>query len=191
MRKTILASIVALAATVGIVAQERVSFTGTALIYGTGFNTRTVTRTFTMRINGISSANEVTSYLRTLQEDGQTGLIKATRDRDLGTFSLGGEVGRNLNAVTIEDIGSGKRRVRAILQRWLGFGELRGGYRSIDYPFSYIEIIVNENGSGEGTFIPAAQIRFKTRNGQQQVEIEDFGALPGRLMGVKMRGRLP
>jgi hypothetical protein len=76
------------------------------------------------------------------------------------------------------------------MERWIGFGELRGGYRSLDYPFSYIEIMIDpRTGKGEGTFIPAAQIRFKTKNGQSQVEIEDFGTFPGRLMGVTMRGR--
>lgn len=171
--------------------QETATFTGTALIYGTGTNTRTYTRNFTLRIKGTTSDSQVASYLNTLQDKGQDGLLKAINNQDLGGFSLDGQIARNLNAVRIEDVG-GKKRIRAVFERWLGFGELRGGYRSVDYPFSYIELLLDpQTGKGEGTFIPAAQIRFKTKNGQSQVDIEDFGTFPGRLMGVQMRGRMP
>ena len=179
-----------LLAGVSLHAQERLTFTGTALIYGSGFNTRTVTRNFTLRLSGTTSDQQTNRALSTLQENGQDALLKTIRNEDLGTFSLGGQPALTVNAVRIDNVG-GKQRVRAVLERWIGFGELRGGYRSVDYPFSYIEILVDpRNGKGEGTFIPAAKIRFKTNNGQAQVEIEDFGTFPGKLMGVSMRGRL-
>ena len=179
-----------LLAGVSTLAQERVTFTGTALIYGSGFNTRTVTRNFTLRLNGTTSDQQANRALSTLQENGQDALLKTIRNEDLGTFSLGGQPALTVNAVRIDNVG-GRQRVRAVLERWIGFGELRGGYRSVDYPFSYIEILVDpRNGRGEGTFIPAAKIRFKENNGQPQVEIEDFGTFPGRLMGVSMRGRM-
>lgn len=174
------------------IAQEQTTFTGSALIYGSGFNTRTVTRTFTLRIKGATSDSDTTRYLKILQDGGQDDLLKAVRNQDVGNFSLGGQLARTLNAVRVENIGGGKTRIRAIFERWLGFGELRAGSRSVDYPFGYLELIVDSRtGKGEGTFIPAAQIRFKTKNGQSQVEVEDFGTFPGRLMGVTMRGRMP
>ena len=77
-------------------------------------------------------------------------------------------------------------RIRAVFRRWIGFGELRRGARSVDYPFGYVEIRIDpRTGRGEGTIIPAARIRFR---GEDTVEIEDFGTFPGRLMGVQMRG---
>jgi hypothetical protein len=179
-----------LLAGITVLAQDRVTFTGTALIYGTGRNTRTDTRGFTLRINGTTSDQEANRALAVLQENGQEGLLRSIRKNDLGRFSLDGGLPLTVNAVRMENVG-GKQRIRAVLERWIGFGELRGGYRSVDYPFSYIEIFIDpRTGRGEGTFIPAAQIRFKTKNGQSQVEIEDFGTFPGRLMGVTMRGRL-
>jgi hypothetical protein len=172
-------------------AQERLTFTGTALIYGSGMNTRTVTRNFTLRLKGTTSDQAANRALSTLQENGQDALRRSIRNEDLGTFSVGNQPALTVNAARIDNVG-GRQRIRAVLERWIGFGELRGGYRSVDYPFSYIEILVDpRTGRGEGTFIPAAQIRFKTRNGESQVEIEDFGTFPGRLMGVSMRGRLP
>lgn len=178
------------ASAAAISAQGTTTFNGTALIYGSGLNTRTVTRTFTMSVKGQTSADDVARYLKTLETGGQDGLRDAIRNNDLGHFALGASLGQRLNAVVVDTV-DGKTRVRAVFERWIGFGELRGGYRSIDYPFSYVEIIIDpRTGKGDGTFIPAAQVRF--RNGKAgaagTVEIEDFGTFPGRLLGVRMSG---
>jgi hypothetical protein len=188
-RKTVLILMLALLAVPVLGQNDRTTFTGTAVIYGSGFNTRTITRTFTLRLNRETSASDVSRLINTLQERGQNGLLDELDDQDVGSFALGSQVARDVNAAHVERVGD-RLRVRAVFARWLGFGELRGGYRSVDYPFSYVEIFVDpRTGKGEGTFIPAARIRYRNRDGQPQVEIEDFGTFPGRLMGVQMRGR--
>ncbi len=170
--------------------RDAATFTGTALIYGSGFNTRTATRTFTLRLTSQTSESETARLIGVLQDGGQDALLKEVGKQKVGTFSLGGQVSRDVNAVHVATV-DGKTRIRAVFERWLGFGELRGGYRSVDYPFSYIEIFVDpRTGKGEGTFIPAAQIRYRNRDGENQIEIEDFGTFPGKLMGVQMRGRM-
>jgi hypothetical protein len=126
-----------------------------------------------------------------LQEGGQDRLQEAIRNNDLGNFAVGGRVGRTLNAVVIDEV-EGRRRIRALFERWIRFGEIRGGYRSVDYPFGYIELFVDPNtGRGEGTLIEAAQIRWDRdkKSNQYVVEIENFGTFPARLMGVSLRGR--
>lgn len=166
------------------------TLTGTVVIYGSGFNTRTVTRNFTMRLTGTTSGQDANRFVNILQERGQSGLLNALNDQRVGNFALTGQVGRPINAAFVTRV-DGRLRIRAVFERWIGFGELRGGYRSVDYPFSYIELFVDSRtGRGEGTFFPAAQIRYRTRNGEPQVEIEDFGTFPGRVMGVQMRGQM-
>ena len=170
-------------------AQRRgsMTFTGTAVIYGSGFNTRTITRPFTLTINGRTSENAAQGYLETLQTGGQDALMRAIERNDLGRFSFSGSVGEPLNAVLIDQDG-GDTRVRAVFRRWVGFGELRRGARSVDYPFGYVEVRYDpRTGRGEGTIIPAARIRFR---GGNTVEIEDFGTFPGRLLGVRMQGTM-
>ena len=76
-------------------------------------------------------------------------------------------------------------RIRVVFKRWLGFGELRRGTRSVDYPFTYVELRINQNGRGDGMIIPAARVRAR---GSNTLEVEDFGTFPGRLLGVRMRG---
>jgi hypothetical protein len=187
----IVISIVA-TATLGssIYAQRGTTFTGTAVIYGSGFNTRTISRPFTMVVNGRTSAADAAKYLSTLERGGQDDLLRELDHNDLGRFSLSGSVGQPLSAVIVDE-DNGSTRIRAVFQRWIGFGELRYGLRSADYPFGYVEIRIDpRTGRGEGTIIPAARIRFRNaRNGgMDTVEIEDFGTFPGRLMGVRMRG---
>jgi hypothetical protein len=71
-----------------------------------------------------------------------------------------------------------------LFERWMNIYELRSGARSVDYPFSYVELILDPDGRGEGTFIPAARVRFA---GGNQVEVENFGIYPARLFGVRRR----
>jgi hypothetical protein len=180
-----------LAVGAGSAAAQRTTFTGAAIIYGSGMNTRTTTTNFTLTLNGITSPSDAQRLLGVLQDRGQTALLnEVQRTRGLGTFSLGGRIARDLGAVVIDNY-EGKQRIRAIMDRWIGFGEIWRGSRSRDYPFTYIEIIVDpRTGRGDGTFIAAAKIRWRNDKGQNEVEIEDFGTFPGRLMGVQRRGRI-
>ena len=152
------------------------TYTGTIVSFGSGFNTRTRTSTFRLDIRGTTSDSELNGLIATLQERGQDGLLKTLSKNELGRFSVGASVGRPLNAVRIDTI-DGKKRIRAVFERWLNFTELRGGYRSVDYPFGYIELFIDPaTGKGEGTLIEAAQIRWKTdkATGEGTVEIENF-----------------
>jgi hypothetical protein len=188
MNKGLLVLIIGLGVAISAFGQNGSTFTGTALIYGSGFNTRTVTRPFTLIINGRTSADDAKRYLGTLESGGQDALLRQIEGNDLGRFSFNGSVGLPLNAVIVDKDGD-DTRIRAVFKRWIGFGELRRGARSVDYPFSYVELRIDRSSKGEGTIIPAAKIRFR---GNDTIEVEDFGTFPGRLMGVRMRGgRLP
>ena len=189
MKKTIyfvMPLLIALLIVTSASAQRGTTITGTAVIYSSGFSTRTVTRPFTMIINRRTPATEISRYLSTLERGGQDALLRDLDDDDYGRFSLSGSVGVPLNAVIIDRVGN-ETRIRAVFKRWIGFGELRRGLRSADYPFGYVEVRLDaQKSSGDGTFIPAAKIRFR---GGDTVEVEDFGTFPGRLMGVRVRGR--
>ena len=167
------------------------TYTGTVVSYGTGRNTRTSVNTFTLNITGTTSDSDVDRAVAILKEGGQDDLQKAITNNDLGRFSIGARLGRVLNGVRIDEV-DGKKRIRAVFERWINFSELRGGYRSLDYPFGYIELLIDPaTGKGDGTLIEAAQIRWKRdkKLDQYVVEIENFGTFPARLMGVQQRNR--
>jgi hypothetical protein len=183
----VLLSFLSFSAAMPVNAQTRETYTGTVLSYGTGFNTRTVTRQFTLTINGTTSDQEAQEYLGILQSGGQDDALRAIQKQELGRFSLVGNVGVPVNVVR-ESVANGQRRIFIVFERWTQFAEYRNGYRSLDYPFGVIEMTIDEaTGKGEGTYIAAAQIRWRQdkRTNQYQVEIENFATYPARLLGVK------
>lgn len=189
-RFLILAMVVVAGSSIAALAQKE-TYTGTVFSYGSGRDTRTRSNTFTLNINGTTSDADVDRAVSILQEGGQDDLLDALRKNDLGNFSVGGRLGRDLIGVRIDQV-DGKKRIRAIFERWMNFGEIRGGYRSTDYPFGYLELLIDPaTGKGEGTFLEAAQIRWKRdkKLNEYVVEIEDFGTFPARLMGVSQRNR--
>jgi hypothetical protein len=168
--------------------EGRTTYTGTAIIYGTGASTRVINRTFRLDLYGETSDAEQQTILNTLRNDGQDRLLRDINDRELGRFSLGGGLGLPVNAVMVEAADGGRQRIRVIFARWIGFGELRTSARSSDYPFSYIELLIDpRTGRGTGEYFQAAKLRSR---GGNTLEIEDFGTFPSRLLGVSRRGRV-
>jgi len=186
-----LAALLTLAGASEIKAQAKETYTGTILSYGTGMNTRTVTRTFTLTIDAVTSDQMAQEYLGILQTGGQDAALRAIKKQELGRFSVGSNIGIPINVVR-ETVTNGQRRIFIVFERWTYFAEYRGGYRSLDYPFGVIELNIDEaTGKGEGTYIAAAQIRWRKNNETNQfyVEIENFATYPARLMGVQRRGK--
>ena len=175
------------------IAQEAIkdTFTGTILSFGSGRNTRTTTNTFTLNITGVTTDEQSQRSLGILQDGGQDALLKEISKNVLGRFSVGGSLGRNILGLRVSEVNV-KKRIFAVFERWQQFAELRGGYRSVDYPFGVIEIFLDpRTGKGEGTLIEAAQIRWKTdkKTGKDFVEIENFATWPAKLLGIEQRGR--
>jgi len=165
----------------GANAQTTETYTGTMV--GVGGRLGGVSRPFTLTIDRQTPDADVSQAVAILAEGGQDALLDNVRDKRLGRFSVGGQVGRELNFVTETTLPNGDRKIMIIFERWMDLYELRAGARSTDYPFGYVELILDRDGRGTGTFIPAARIRFK----DNQVEVENFGIYPARLYGVRRR----
>lgn len=138
---------------------------------------------FTMTVDSYTPANEVTDILDALKQSGQDGLLKKLSKSKRGTIRFGSNIARDIQAIWITQTEEG-RKISALSERWLGFGELRRGARSVDYPLTYIEIFIEEDGGkSEGSLIPAARVRSK---GGNNIEIENFGIYPARLTNIKL-----
>jgi hypothetical protein len=174
-------------------AQGRERFTGTVVYFGSGRNTRTVTTNFTLDITGMTTNEQVQNYLSILKDKGQEQVLNAMDDNELGRFSVSSSVGIPINFVRERET-NGHRHIFIAFRRWTQFAELRYGYRSLDYPFGVIELMIDpRTGKGEGTYIAAARVRWDSDgdNGEPRVEIENFATYPARLMGVQSDRRRP
>ena len=142
-----------------------------------------ITDFFTLTIDSLTPDDRVQNLIDVLKRDGQDGLLKAVGRDKKGSIQIGGRLAHDLNEVWITPTEEG-RKIMALSERWVGFGELRRGARSLDYPFTYIELYVEDDGKVEGSLIPAARVRFK---GGKTIEVENFGIYPARLTNIKRR----
>lgn len=161
----------------------RVEYTGNILYIG---GSRGVTATnFTVRINSFTPNAEVENILATLRNGGQDELMRTISREKHGTVQIGTQLGRDIKAVWITPEEEG-RKLTILFERWVGFSELRRGARSLDYPFTYLELYLDDNGKGEGMLIPAAKVRYKAG---KTIEVENFGIYPARLTNIEGRRR--
>ncbi len=132
-------------------------------------------------IEQYSSDEEVAKLRGILAEKGPEALSDALWDYEKGYIRIGGGLGYPIAAARTRDTDSG-RVVRIMIDRAISFRELARNARSLDYPFSYIELTLDESGKGEGKMYAAAQVKLE--NGG--VEIESYTAQPLRLLNVQM-----
>jgi hypothetical protein len=144
---------------------------------------------FTLRVKSVTSDEQADRNRTILQNAGQDKLLSAIQKEDVGTFSVGNQLARTINVVRESEV-DGKKRIFVVFERWTQFAEVRGGYRSLDYPFGIVELLVNEKtGKGEGTYIAMAQIRWEKdkKTNQHKVDIENFATYPAKLTNVKVK----
>src|SRR6267142_3262517 len=179
-----LAIVFVLLLAVSPLANAKEVYTGT--VVGVGGTLGGRSRPFTLTIEKRTPPAEIDRAIAILAEGGQDALLKELQGKRLGHFSLGGQLGRDLNFVNEMRTADGGRRITILFERWMNLFEIRSGSRSQDYPFTYIELILDASGKGEGTLIPAARIYFDKKH-ENQVDVENFGIYPARLIGVRSR----
>lgn len=163
-------------------AQSRQTVTGTVVSISGRQAGRT--RQFTLRVNSYTSPSDAERLNNALRSGGQDELMNVLSRLDAGRISIGTGVGVSANAVIATPTAEGGTKLMVLFERNIGFSELRAGVRRADYRFGYMEIFLDGRGRGEGTFIPAAKVKLE---GDTWV-VEDFGAFPARLMGVRSSG---
>ena len=160
-------------------------YTGTVVSIGGQFGG--ASRPFTLEVTGFTRGDEAQRAFEILRTQGQDDFIKAISRNKLGSFSVDGQVGRDLRFVQETQTEKG-RRITILFERWLRMFEIKYGTRSQDYPFTYIELFVNDNGKGEGSVVGLAKVSFDKRN-PNTLDIENYGTYAAKLMGVELRSR--
>jgi hypothetical protein len=123
-------------------------------------------------IDKFSTDEEAVELAVMLAEKGQDALRLAMEKLDVGRMSIDNE-GVIPIAVARSLSGSGKRIVRLYIARNIYFLEHFEMTRTRDYPFSIIEMHVDEKGNGEGMAVAAAKLRFDDQ--AKQFVVESFG----------------
>jgi hypothetical protein len=133
--------------------------------------------------------------LKTMLEKKQQGLLdELQRQPEIGRWRFPGYMGPDPN--NIYRLGTpiryamnhpgedGGRRIVLLTERIMGFQEIRNQPRTVDYPFTLMELRFKKDGTGEGRMLWYTQFDFdKKRN---QLEIENYSSEPVRLNQLKL-----
>jgi len=142
------------------------------VLIGTGGTIGGKTLGFNFNVNSYTTDDELQSFATLLKEKGQGALLNVLQKQDKGRFLPTGSTGTQIAIARKRQIGS-ETIITIVTPRRMGFGELYRGSRSVDYPFGYLQIAIDDKSIGTGKVMAAAKIKFNKKSGQY--EIESFG----------------
>jgi hypothetical protein len=145
-------------------------------------------------INKWSTAAERQQVIETMMEKGQNQLLSFLQDLPskgrlrfpnyMGPDPNNWRLGWDLRYTWTTPGADGGHRIVVALDRYMSFAEVRNQPRTVDYPFTLIEIHLNKDGEGQGKMAYATKITFdKEKN---TVELENYSSEPVRLNTVKL-----
>jgi len=153
-----------------------------AVVGGTAGGT---TLSIDIRINRYNTEADVQKFADLLKELGTDALRRALEKEDVGQLSPTGRVGVPI-AIARKLTDGKKTIVRVVTARNLSFVELRYSGRSVDYPYTILQLDLDENGKGTGTAIGAAKIRFNKKANTYEIESLEQGTSVNKLLNVQL-----
>ena len=136
-----------------------------------------------IRVTRWSTEAERTRLSASLQE-GPDQLLEDLRDeRSVGTIRTPDSLGYDLRYAHQEPGEDGGRRVVIATDRPIGFWEARNQPRSIDYPFTVIQMEIGKDGKGKGTMSYATKVMARGN----VIVLENFSTAPVMLNEIEAR----
>jgi hypothetical protein len=124
------------------------------------------------------------ALISTMLQKGPEKLLDALQDMPaVGHFGAPGNLSWDLHFARRASLPEGGERVTLITDRRISFWESANQPRSIDYPFTVIELRLNRDGEGEGTLSIATKVIYDKK--ENMITLENYQTSPVRLTNVK------
>jgi len=131
-----------------------------------------------------STQAERTKLVSVLLEKGTDGLLNTLQDmKSVGRIHTPDSIGYDLRYAQQRPGADGGRDIVIVTDRPINFWEAVNRPRSIDYPFTLIQIHFDAEGKGEGKLALATKITADPDT--KMIEIEDFAHQPVNLVDVR------
>jgi hypothetical protein len=156
----------------------------TAFAVNMGGLTRASASTVDLVVDRWSTESERSQLMTTLLEKGPNKLLSALQGlRRVGYIRTPNSIGYDLHfAMKLPGTDGGERIILAT-DRYISFWEARNQPRSIDYPFTVIEIRLNADGEGEGKMSLATKIIADKDN--NTIVLENYDIQPVLLKSIR------
>jgi len=140
--------------------------------------------TVQIEISRWSTEAERSKLVNTLLKDGPRALLDRLSDaRPVGTIKTPDSLAYDLRYAHQIPGEDGGRQIVMATDRPIGFWEARNQPRTIDYPFTVIQMQLGRDGTGTGTLSYATKIRATGST----IELENFGTSPVMLTKIEAR----
>jgi hypothetical protein len=124
------------------------------------------------------------ALMSVVREKGVDKLLDALQDTPVvGHFGAPGNLSWDIHFARKTPLPEGGERVILVTDRRIGFWEAAHQPRSIDYPFTVIELRLNRDGEGEGTMSIATKVIYDKE--QNMITLERLQNQPVRLTNLK------
>ena len=147
--------------------------------YGTG------QQTVEININRWSPSSDRETLIAALMKSPDELLKQLQKIRSVGTIRTPDSIGYDLHYAQQTPLPEGGRSIVIATDRPIGFWEATNRPRSIDYPFTVIQMNLDRNGMGSGTMSYATRITTKNNI----IELEEFATQPIMLNNIRAEAK--
>jgi hypothetical protein len=136
-----------------------------------------------MQINRWSTDAERDQLLKVFRDKGQEGLLSALQKLPVvGAIRTPGSLNYNVHFARQRPGADGGREIFMMTDRYIGAWEAMNRPRTIDYPFTLVQLQLDKNGRGVGKASIATQI---TQDPDGTIVLENFSSQPVMLNDVR------
>jgi hypothetical protein len=140
--------------------------------------------TVEITIDNWSTDAQRDQLMKTLIEKGPEKLLDTLQKMPrVGSIRTPNSIGYDLHYARKNPLDEGGDQIVLATDRYIGFWEAANRPRTVDYPFSLIEMRVGKDGEGEGKMSLFTKIGYDKK--KNQIVLEDYGSQPVLLTQVR------
>ena len=141
--------------------------------------------TIDIKVDRWSSDAERDALVKVFMEKGPQKLLDALQDsKSVGYIKGPQTLAWDLRFARQNQLDEGVTQILLLTDRPIGFAEARNQPRTIDYPFTLIDLRIKKDGTGVGKAAVATKIIFNKK--KNVVELENYSSEPVRLNNIKI-----
>lgn len=142
---------------------------------------RELTHHLEVNLERLTPASELERMVEILERGGQDALDHELWNKEVGTIQIDNDLAHPIAAAFLMDGQHGVGHLVLVVDRPMSIGEVFTASRSTNYPFSVIEIDLEEGGEAtSGEMMVAAQMRYAA----DTLQIENLAFQPLRILNV-------